>query len=68
MKLNMGNTDRTLRLIVGLAVLGVGYVFESYWGLLGLILALTALIGWCPLYAPFNLSTKQENEPPLNHT
>ena len=44
MKINMGNTDRTLRLILGLAVLGFGYVFESYWGLLGLIPAFTALL------------------------
>lgn len=62
MNLNMGNTDRTLRLIVGLAALGLGYVFESYWGLLGLIPGLTALVGWCPLYAPFNFSTKKKEQ------
>ena len=58
MKLNMGKTDRTVRLVIGLAALGAGYMYGSYWGLLGLIPVLTALIGWCPLYAPFKFSTK----------
>ena len=58
MKLNMGKTDRTVRMVIGLAVLGAGYMYGSYWGLLGLIPVLTAFIGWCPLYAPFKISTK----------
>ena len=58
MKLNMGKTDRSVRMIIGLAALGVGYTYGSYWGLIGLIPLLTAFIGWCPLYAPFKISTK----------
>ena len=61
MKLNMGKTDRILRMVAGLIVLGVGYMYGSYWGLIGLILVLTSLIGWCPLYVPFKLSTKSKS-------
>ena len=61
MKLNMGSIDRILRFVIGAGALLVGYLYSSYWGLLGLIPLLTAFIGWCPLYVPFKLSTKKKN-------
>ena len=57
MKSNVGSADRVARIIIGLAVLGAGYYFRSYWGLIGLVPLLTAAIGWCPAYVPFGLST-----------
>jgi len=35
----------------------LGFVFRSWWGLLGLLPLVTALVGWCPAYVPFKLST-----------
>jgi len=32
MKTNVGSIDRTLRIIVGLAILGAGYFYQSWWG------------------------------------
>ena len=57
MKCNMGRTDRIIRVIVGLAVFGVGIYFQSWWGAIGVIPFGTAILGWCPVYLPFGLST-----------
>ncbi len=64
MKVNMGNSDRIFRLIAGVVILLLGVYFKSWWGLIGLIPLATALIRWCPLYAPFGFSTlkKQSRE------
>ena len=60
MKFNMGTLDRTLRFIGGLIIMLLGYIYESWWGLVGLVPLLTAFIGWCPLYVPFKFSTKKQ--------
>lgn len=60
MKCNVGKTDRTLRILAGLVVIALGIVFKSWWGLIGLIPLATALIGWCPLYVPFKISTAKK--------
>jgi len=57
MNKNMGSIDRTVRAVVGVAVVGAGIYFGSWWGALGLVLLATATIGWCPAYLPFGLST-----------
>jgi hypothetical protein len=57
MKTNMGSIDRIARMIVGLAILGVGYYYQNWFGLIGLIPLSTAALGWCPAYLPFGLST-----------
>lgn len=57
MKANVGGIDRILRIILGLAILGVGYYFKSYWGFVGLVPLLTAVVGFCPLYTLLGLST-----------
>jgi hypothetical protein len=59
MKPNVGGIDRILRVVVGLALLGAGYYFKSWWGLIGLGPILTATIRFCPAYLPFGLSTCQ---------
>jgi hypothetical protein len=57
MKKNVGNIDRILRLILGAAVLGAGWFFQSWFGLLGLVFIGTALINWCPIYAAIGVNT-----------
>jgi hypothetical protein len=64
MKLNMGNTDRIIRLVVA-ALLAIGawmVGFGSIGGIILLVLAavmlVTSAVGFCPLYAPFKFSTK----------
>jgi hypothetical protein len=57
MKPNVGNIDRALRIIAGLALLGAGFYFKAWWGLVGILPLLTAFIRFCPAYVPFGLST-----------
>lgn len=63
MKKNMGNADRIVRLIVAalIAILYFSGTISGTFGLVLLVLAgiflLTSLISFCPLYAPFGLST-----------
>jgi hypothetical protein len=61
MKANVGSIDRIIRIIVGLALLGAGYYFKTWWGLVGLGPILTAVIRFCPAYLPFGLSTCKTN-------
>jgi hypothetical protein len=57
MKSNVGGLDRILRVAAGAAILALGYVNESWLGLVGVVPILTALIGWCPAYLPLGIST-----------
>jgi len=60
MKANVGGIDRTLRIIVGLVLLSLLFILEGnarWWGLVGLLPLLTGVVGWCPAYVPFHLST-----------
>jgi len=59
MKKNMGNADRVIRGILGVAILAAGYYFKSWWGLIGLIPLGTAFVSVCPAYLPFGLSTRR---------
>ncbi len=60
MKRNIGGIDRILRLVVGVALLGWGYMNQNWWGALGIIPLFTGAMGWCPLYLPLGLSTKKD--------
>ena len=58
MKANIGSIDRVARVILGLAVIGAGFAFQSWLGALGLVLLGTAAVGTCPIYLPFGISTR----------
>ena len=57
MKKNVGNIDRGIRIVAGLAIGAAGIYYNSWWGLVGLIPILNPLVRTCPLYLPFGLST-----------
>ena len=61
MNKNVGGLDKNIRLILGVAIIVFGYLNNSWWGTIGLVLILTALISWCPAYVPFKLSTIKNN-------
>ena len=54
---NVGTVDRVIRIVLGLVILGVGWYFGSWLGLIGLVPIITAAIRWCPLYCPLKMST-----------
>lgn len=60
MKANIGNVERVIRVILGLALLSLFFILEGnarYWGLVGLIPLGTAAIGWCALWALLGINT-----------
>jgi len=58
MKLNVGNVDRVLRIVVGLVLLSLTVLGpQSLWGLLGIVPLLTGVFRFCPAYAVLGMST-----------
>ncbi len=63
MKKNMGTADRIIRVIIAAIIAGLffGNVINGTVGIILLVLAsiflLTSLVSFCPLYAPFGIST-----------
>ncbi|MFH1071175.1 MAG: DUF2892 domain-containing protein [Candidatus Glassbacteria bacterium] len=64
MKCNIGTADKTARIVLGLGIIGVGLYFKSWWGFIGLLPVLTAVIGCCPAYLPFGISTRKSGAAP----
>ncbi len=59
MKMNVGNKDRALRMMAGFAIIAWGIATQNLWGAVGIVPLLTGLIGWCPAYVPFGITTKK---------
>ena len=57
MKANVGGIDRVLRIVVGLALIGVAASGVSVWGWIGVVPLATGLIKFCPLYPIFGFNT-----------
>jgi hypothetical protein len=57
MKANVGNIDRGVRITAGLAAIVLGIYFQSWWGAIGLVPLVTALVRWCPAYTIFGVSS-----------
>lgn len=55
---NVGGIDRVLRIIVGLALIGLTLAgLIGWWGWIGVVPLGTALLGYCPLYPLLGLNT-----------
>jgi hypothetical protein len=60
MSANVGGVDRSVRVVLGIALLSLYFVLEGnlrYLGFIGLVPLLTAAIGYCPLYALLGINT-----------
>ena len=57
MKKNAGSIDRGIRIVAGAGIVAAGVYYQNYWGAVGLIPLITGMIGWCPAYALFGLSS-----------
>lgn len=62
MKCNVGAVDRLVRIVVGLIIAILGVVYNSWWGLVGLVPLATGLFQFCPLYFPLNISTVKKEK------
>jgi len=61
MNKNIGKIDKIVRILVGLAIITYGIMEQSWFGILGVIPLLTAIISWCPLYCPLKIKTCEKN-------
>lgn len=68
MKKNMGNADKVIRVIIAVIIAAL-YFTNVITGTLGIVLlalagifVLTSLMSFCPLYAPFGISTSKTKE------
>jgi hypothetical protein len=61
MKKNVGNIDKWVRIILGIIIIILGIINQSWWGLVGIVPLATAFMGFCPAYLPFGISTCKEN-------
>jgi len=62
-KLNEASGDRIARVIGGVALVGGGLLaVTGGWGwalaAVGLVLVVTGIVGWCPIYAALRIGTK----------
>ncbi len=62
MKKNIGSADKVIRVLLGVAVILLGIIFHSWWGLVGIIPLFTALVGTCPAYLACGVSTTNKSK------
>jgi hypothetical protein len=58
MKLNVGGIDRILRIVAGLALIGLtmsGTI--GVWGWIGVVPLVTGVVKFCPLYTMLGMNT-----------
>ena len=65
---NENPTDRVVRIVLGLAILPLAFVGpQTPWAYVGAVPLITGLLGSCPLYTLFGVSTckirRRGNEP-----
>ena len=69
MKTNESGADRLIRIIVGILLFILGFmvlknrVLGIIFDIIGIIIFITGITGFCALYKPFGINTKKE-EPP----
>ena len=56
--MNVGSIDRAIRIIAGLALVGLAYTQTlGVWAWIGVIPLVTGIIGWCPAYKLVGVNT-----------
>lgn len=57
---NVGSADKVIRIIIGIVLLSMLFWVPGnakYWGLIGLLPLVTALVNWCPAYTLLGVRT-----------
>ncbi|HQF43111.1 MAG TPA: DUF2892 domain-containing protein [Ignavibacteriaceae bacterium] len=62
MKANVGTADKNIRLVLGVVIILLGIFLKSWWGLIGIIPIITALLNFCPVWRLLGISTKKKVE------
>ena len=59
--MNVGSTDKMIRIILGVIVAVAGWYYHTWWGLLAIVLLGTAFMRTCPAYSLFGINTSKKN-------
>lgn len=60
MEQNVGQTDRTVRIVVG--IIAIAFALDgNVWGWLGILPLVTGVFSICPLYSLIHVSTSHPN-------
>jgi hypothetical protein len=59
MKKNVGKTDRIIRVVIGISIIGFGIINHSWLGLIGAGIMLPALMGSDPIYSLIGINTNK---------
>lgn len=63
MQANVGSIDRTIRIVVGLCLIGATLAGAiGVWGWIGIVPILTGSFARCPAYLPFGMSTCKKSK------
>ncbi len=68
MKLNMGSADRIIRILIAIIIAVLLYTnvlqgaLAIILGIVAIIFIVTSVIGFCPLYVLFGMSTKRHKK------
>lgn len=60
MQCNVGKTDRTIRIVIGVLLIAVGLYMQSWWGAIGIIPLFTGTFRWCPPYQLLGINTDKK--------
>ncbi|KAF0130637.1 MAG: hypothetical protein FD155_1447 [Bacteroidetes bacterium] len=60
MKKNVGSVDQIVRIVIGLAIGVAGIMYQSWWGLVGIVPLATALLNFCPFYPLLGIKTTKK--------
>ncbi|MFZ1518916.1 MAG: DUF2892 domain-containing protein [Ignavibacteriaceae bacterium] len=62
MKANVGSTDRIVRIVLGVVIIVLGFYFNSWLGIIGIVPIITGSLNYCPAYSLIGVSTKTKIE------
>ena len=54
---NVGSIDKIIRITLGVVMLGGGFYYECWLGLIGIVPLLTGIFGTCGIYSLLGMST-----------
>ena len=57
---NIGRIDRLIRTVLAFVMVFGSIYFGRWWAVPGVVILLTTIIGWRPIYAVFRLTTTKD--------
>ncbi len=59
MKKNVGKTDRIIRILIGISIVAISIINQSWLGIIGAGIILPAIMGSDPLYLVIGVNTNK---------